>query len=231
MIDRGSILGAVAVALVAINTFGGFLVTERMLEMFKKKDPDPLAGGQAGSRSDRHPVPERHRAHLSRGERAVHPRPQGSLQSAHGTPRQPLRHRRDDASPSPPRCSITRRIDLTIGALAVGGLVGWLVARRVADDADAGARRGDALAGRPGGGAHRDRRRQQPRRVRRFRIPIPAGNRVELFIGTFVGAMTFSGSVIAFGKLAGLGKMLAAVLERAGRVQGTAHASTWCSPS
>jgi NAD(P) transhydrogenase subunit alpha len=35
----GPILGAVAVALVAINTFGGFLVTERMLEMFKKKEP------------------------------------------------------------------------------------------------------------------------------------------------------------------------------------------------
>jgi NAD(P) transhydrogenase subunit alpha len=35
----GSILGAIAVVLVAINTFGGFLVTERMLEMFKKKDP------------------------------------------------------------------------------------------------------------------------------------------------------------------------------------------------
>jgi NAD(P) transhydrogenase subunit beta len=33
--------------------------------------------------------------------------------------------------------------------------------------------------------------------------PIPAGNRVELFIGSFVGAITFSGSVIAFGKLAG----------------------------
>ena len=32
---------------------------------------------------------------------------------------------------------------------------------------------------------------------------IPMGNRVELFIGTFVGAITFSGSVIAFGKLAG----------------------------
>jgi NAD(P) transhydrogenase subunit beta len=30
---------------------------------------------------------------------------------------------------------------------------------------------------------------------------IPAGNRVELFIGAFVGAITFSGSVIAFGKL------------------------------
>jgi NAD(P) transhydrogenase subunit beta len=33
--------------------------------------------------------------------------------------------------------------------------------------------------------------------------PIPIGNRIELFIGTFVGAITFSGSVIAFGKLAG----------------------------
>jgi NAD(P) transhydrogenase subunit beta len=33
--------------------------------------------------------------------------------------------------------------------------------------------------------------------------PIPLGNRIELFIGTFVGAITFSGSVIAFGKLSG----------------------------
>jgi H+-translocating NAD(P) transhydrogenase subunit beta len=34
-------------------------------------------------------------------------------------------------------------------------------------------------------------------------VPIPLGNRIELFIGTFVGAITFSGSVIAFGKLSG----------------------------
>ena len=32
---------------------------------------------------------------------------------------------------------------------------------------------------------------------------LPIGNRFELFIGTFVGAITFSGSVIAFGKLSG----------------------------
>ncbi len=34
-------------------------------------------------------------------------------------------------------------------------------------------------------------------------MAIPFGNRLELFIGTFVGAITFSGSVIAFGKLSG----------------------------
>ncbi|HLG57734.1 MAG TPA: NAD(P)(+) transhydrogenase (Re/Si-specific) subunit beta [Vicinamibacterales bacterium] len=102
---------------------------------------------------------------------------------------------------------VTRRIDLTIGALVVGGAIGWLVARRV-------------------------EMTQMPELVAAMHSlvglaavliaiavvnnplafgipnPLPAGNRVELFIGTFVGAMTFSGSVIAFGKLAGLGRML-----------------------
>ncbi|WP_321904518.1 NAD(P)(+) transhydrogenase (Re/Si-specific) subunit beta [Paraburkholderia tropica] len=32
---------------------------------------------------------------------------------------------------------------------------------------------------------------------------LPIGNRIELFVGTFIGAITFSGSVIAFGKLSG----------------------------
>jgi len=38
-------MGVAAVALAAVNIFGGFLVTKRMLEMFKKKDrpakPEP----------------------------------------------------------------------------------------------------------------------------------------------------------------------------------------------
>ena len=43
----GVIVGAIAVALAAINTFGGFLVTERMLEMFKKKEPKKPAAEKA----------------------------------------------------------------------------------------------------------------------------------------------------------------------------------------
>jgi NAD(P) transhydrogenase subunit alpha len=35
----GKSMGVLAVALAAVNVFGGFLVTRRMLEMFKKKAP------------------------------------------------------------------------------------------------------------------------------------------------------------------------------------------------
>ena len=45
-INQGSLLGALAVALVGINTFGGFAVTERMLEMFKKKDSGQKTGAK-----------------------------------------------------------------------------------------------------------------------------------------------------------------------------------------
>ena len=34
----GQVMGFLAVTLAAVNVFGGFLVTRRMLEMFKKKD-------------------------------------------------------------------------------------------------------------------------------------------------------------------------------------------------
>jgi H+-translocating NAD(P) transhydrogenase subunit alpha len=42
-LDWGGWLGVVGVMLVSINTFGGFLVTRRMLEMFRKKEPKPGA--------------------------------------------------------------------------------------------------------------------------------------------------------------------------------------------
>jgi NAD(P) transhydrogenase subunit beta len=101
---------------------------------------------------------------------------------------------------------ITRRVDLTIGALAIGGIVGWLVARRVQMTQMpelvaamhslvglAAVLIAIAVVNNPTSFGISD--------------PLPMGNRVELFIGTFVGAMTFSGSIVAFGKLAGLGKI------------------------
>ena len=36
--NLGKAMGVMAVALAAVNVFGGFLVTRRMLEMFKKKE-------------------------------------------------------------------------------------------------------------------------------------------------------------------------------------------------
>ncbi len=101
--------------------------------------------------------------------------------------------------------AITRRIDLILVAILIGGSIGAVVARRV-------------------------EMTQMPELVAAMHSlvgmaavliaiaivydpaafnlpdPLPTGNRLELFIGTFVGAITFSGSVIAFGKLAGLGK-------------------------
>ncbi len=35
----GKVMGVSAVALASVNVFGGFLVTRRMLEMFRKKEP------------------------------------------------------------------------------------------------------------------------------------------------------------------------------------------------
>ena len=101
--------------------------------------------------------------------------------------------------------AITRRVDLAFGGLAIGGIIGFIVARRVEmtqmPELVAGMHSLVGLAAvliamavvyNPSA----------------FGIPepLPTGNRVELFLGTFVGMMTFSGSIIAFGKLAGLGK-------------------------
>jgi NAD(P) transhydrogenase subunit alpha len=40
-------MGVLAVALAAVNVFGGFLVTRRMLEMFKKKEKKDPAAAEA----------------------------------------------------------------------------------------------------------------------------------------------------------------------------------------
>jgi NAD(P) transhydrogenase subunit alpha len=43
----GQIMGVLAVALAAVNVFGGFLVTQRMLEMFRKKEPKAVKTADA----------------------------------------------------------------------------------------------------------------------------------------------------------------------------------------
>ncbi|HZV93139.1 MAG TPA: NAD(P) transhydrogenase subunit alpha [Caldimonas sp.] len=44
----GKTMGVLAVALASVNIFGGFLVTRRMLEMFRKKDkPKPATSPTA----------------------------------------------------------------------------------------------------------------------------------------------------------------------------------------
>jgi len=100
--------------------------------------------------------------------------------------------------------AVTQNVWFSLGALVVGGLVGWYAARRVEMTQMpelvaamhslvglAAVLIATAVVSTPTAFNLED--------------PIPAGNRIELFIGTFIGAMTFSGSVIAFGKLAGLG--------------------------
>lgn len=47
----GQVMGTVAVALAAVNVFGGFLVTQRMLEMFKKKEPKRSADAAAAAKA------------------------------------------------------------------------------------------------------------------------------------------------------------------------------------
>ena len=41
----GQAAGTIAVAVAAVNVFGGFLVTQRMLEMFRKKEPKAARKG------------------------------------------------------------------------------------------------------------------------------------------------------------------------------------------
>jgi NAD(P) transhydrogenase subunit beta len=99
----------------------------------------------------------------------------------------------------------TQRVELILVAVLIGGTIGAIVARRVQMTqmpelvaamhslvGMAAVLIAVAVVYNPGAFGLPD--------------PIPTGNKLELFIGTFVGAITFSGSVIAFGKLAGLGK-------------------------
>jgi NAD(P) transhydrogenase subunit beta len=99
----------------------------------------------------------------------------------------------------------TQRVELILVAILIGGAIGAVVARRV--EMTQMPELVAAMHSLVGMGAVLIAIAVVNNPVA-FGLPdpIPTGNKLELFIGTFVGAITFSGSVIAFGKLAGLGK-------------------------
>ena len=66
----------IAIAFGTINIVGGFLVTDRMLEMFKRKPaPPPKDDGRSDARDGLPPEPELPARPLHRRVRAVHLRP------------------------------------------------------------------------------------------------------------------------------------------------------------
>ena len=89
------LLLVIAIAFGTINVVGGFLVTDRMLEMFKSK-PAPATEEERGraARSRRPSADRLHRAPLHRRLLPVHLRADGADGAAHGGARQPHRRRR-----------------------------------------------------------------------------------------------------------------------------------------
>ena len=75
----GKTMGVLAVALAAVNIFGGFLVTRRMLEMFRKKDK-PAAPSRSRGRSDE---PEPRHAAVPGRQRLFHPGTEGPVAPDH----------------------------------------------------------------------------------------------------------------------------------------------------
>jgi NAD/NADP transhydrogenase beta subunit len=230
----GKTMGVLAVTLAAVNVFGGFLVTRRMLEMFKKKEKKTaVPKAEEGAPSEHEP---RHAA-VPGGQRLLHPGPEGPEPSHHVHPRQRLRH---DGMAIAVLTTIAlihgqaRSLNVDFGtgmayvlaAVVVGGGLGAFMANKVemtkmpelvafmhsmiglAAVFIARGRRGRALglrhhaapvaaiigANTPDGAVLLDGF---------VRYAIPYGNRLELFLGAAIGAVTFSGSVIAFGKLSG----------------------------
>jgi NAD(P) transhydrogenase subunit beta len=98
--------------------------------------------------------------------------------------------------------ALTKNIGMILAGIAIGGAIGAVVARRVQMTAMpelvafmhslvglAAVFIAIAAVNNPAAfGIH---------------VPLPRGNKLELFLGTFIGAMTWSGSVIAFLKLSG----------------------------
>jgi NAD(P) transhydrogenase subunit beta len=98
--------------------------------------------------------------------------------------------------------SLTHNVTVIVGGIVLGGVIGSIIARRVQMTAMpelvafmhslvglAAVFIAVAAVNNPAAFG--------------IAAPLPRGNKIELFLGTFIGAMTWSGSVIAFLKLSG----------------------------
>ena len=204
----GKAMGVLAVALAAVNVFGGFLVTRRMLEMFKKKDK-PKATPAPAERTEAEMSLElvtllylvASVCFIQALKGLSHPTTsiRGNLFGMVGMAIAVADHRGADrqavsSRPAPRRCGHR------LGAARPGGRrrLRRLARQDGRDDPDA--RAGGVLPqhDRHGGGVHRRRRGGRAVRVRHRRAaaggavdPIPTGNRLELILGAAIGAITF----------------------------------------
>ena len=191
------ILGLLAIVLATINLVGGFVVTDRMLEMFKPKkagrtphdrrprdrDRDPYLGsaGRAGRRSLLHPGPQ---GPVLAEESARNGVLIGSLGALIAV-------------------VVTffagyemRNLALILVAIVVGTAIGWPAARKGQDDRHAAA----------GGAVQRRRRRARALVASIEFLNLSDGEQDKaILIATvftvLVGSVSFSGSILTFAKL------------------------------
>ena len=127
--DKGAftwIVGFVAVVLASANVVGGFVVTDRMLEMFKKREPrKPEQRARVGYNA--------HEPALPGHDRDLHPRAALPLEPGARAARQPDRRGRDARRDR--RHVAQERADRATGrsrsAMVIGGGFGAVAARKV----------------------------------------------------------------------------------------------------
>ena len=210
--------GFLAVILASVNIFGGFLVTQRMLAMFKR------AGGNSAmsAEPDRLLLPDR------RGP--VHPGAARPVEPRHLPPGQPLRHGRHGVAilaRSLTGMSGVGYVLILIG-IAIGGSIGAVVAHRIQMTAlpqlVAAFHSLVGLAAVFVAAAALNA-------PEAFGIGVPGASTpqslVEMSLGLAIGAITFSGSLIAFAKLQALMKG-APIIFPISTSSISASASCWC---